>query len=186
MELQIQDLVSSIKRDGIETANAQAAAIVEEANKKAESIVADAKIEAQKMLDSAKAEIEVFSESAKLNAEQAKRDAVIAFEKEIQRKYEKILSSDISKALDTKTLSQLILAAVKGEDLSRYTVEVKEVTDTLTGELATEIRNGLEIRPSRKVGAGFRLAAKDGSGYFDCSEEEISRMLMPFLRDIHL
>ena len=38
----------------------------------------------------------------------------------------------------------------------------------------------------KKVGAGFRLAAKDGSGYFDCSEEEIARMLMPFFRDMRL
>jgi V/A-type H+-transporting ATPase subunit E len=36
------------------------------------------------------------------------------------------------------------------------------------------------------VGAGFRLAAKDGSGYFDCSEQEIANMLTPFFRDMRL
>jgi len=39
---------------------------------------------------------------------------------------------------------------------------------------------------SKTVGAGFKLAAKDGSGFFDCSEEEITKMLMPFFRDIRL
>ena len=34
--------------------------------------------------------------------------------------------------------------------------------------------------------AGFRLAAKDGSGFFDCTDEEISKILMPFFRDIQL
>ena len=53
-------------------------------------------------------------------------------------------------------------------------------------QLAQELKNGLEIRPSKKVGAGFRLAAKDGSGYFDCSDQEIAEMLMPFFRDMHL
>ena len=53
-------------------------------------------------------------------------------------------------------------------------------------ELARELEAGLEIRPSKKVGAGFRLAAKDGSGYFDCSQEEIARMLDPFFRDTRL
>ena len=33
---------------------------------------------------------------------------------------------------------------------------------------------------------GFRLAAKDGSGYFDCSEQALAEMLMPFFRDMHL
>ena len=34
MELQIQDLVSSIRKDGIEAANAEAEAIISEARKK--------------------------------------------------------------------------------------------------------------------------------------------------------
>ena len=53
-------------------------------------------------------------------------------------------------------------------------------------QLAQELKNGLEIRPSMKVGAGFRLAAKDGSGYFDCSGQELAEMLMPFFRDMRL
>ena len=32
--------------------------------------------------------------------------------------------------------------------------------------------------------AGFRLAAKDGSGYFDCSDDEILQMLMPYFRNL--
>ena len=56
----------------------------------------------------------------------------------------------------------------------------------ITEQLAQELKNGLELRPSKKVGAGFRLAAKDGSGYFDCSDQEIAEMLMPFFRDMHL
>ena len=47
MELQIQDLVSSIRKEGIEAANAEAESIIAEAKKKAESIVAGAKSEAQ-------------------------------------------------------------------------------------------------------------------------------------------
>ena len=61
-----------------------------------------------------------------------------------------------------------------------------QVTDGIRQQLAQELKNGLEIRPSKKVGAGFRLAAKDGSGYFDCSDQEIAEMLMPFFRDMHL
>ena len=90
------------------------------------------------------------------------------------------------KALDQQALVTLIKAAVQGEDVSAYAVEVGQVTDGLRQELARELQNGLEIRPSKKVGAGFRLAAKDGSGYFDCSEQALAEMLMPFFRDMHL
>jgi V/A-type H+-transporting ATPase subunit E len=184
MELQIQDLVSSIKKDGIDSANQQAAAILADARKQADAIIADAKSQADKLRDDAKAEIEVFKNSAQLSAQQAKRDAVLAFRQEVQQEFEKILAADVGKALDQQTLAKLIQAALQGEDVSGYAVEVGQVTDRQ--QLAQELKNGLELRPSKKVGAGFRLAAKDGSGYFDCSDQEIAEMLMPFFRDMHL
>lgn len=109
MELQIQNLVSSIRKDGIDAANAEAEAIIAEAKKKA--VIAD-------------------------------------------------------------------------EGVDSYSVEVAQVSDALKAELADEIKNGLEIRPAKGVRAGFRLAAKDGSGYFDCSDDEIMQMLMPYFRNL--
>ena len=105
---------------------------------------------------------------------------------EVQQEVEKILAADVGKALDQQTLAKLIQAALQGEDVSGYAVEVGQVTDGIRQQLAQELKNGLELRPSKKVGAGFRLAAKDGSGYFDCSDQEIAEMLMPFFRDMHL
>ena len=186
MELQIQDLVSSIKKDGIDSANKEAAAILSDAKKQADVIIADAKAAADKIRQDANVEIEVFKNSARLSAEQAKRDAVLAFRQEIQKEFEKILAADVHKALDQQALAVLIRAAVQGEDVSAYSVEIGQVTDGIRQELAQELKNGLEIRPSKKVGAGFRLAAKDGTGYFDCSDEEIAQMLMPFFRDMRL
>ena len=166
--------------------NQQAAAILADARKQADAIIADAKSQADKLRDDAKAEIEVFKNSAQLSAQQAKRDAVLAFRQEVQQEFEKILAADVGKALDQQTLAKLIQAALQGEDVSGYAVEVGQVTDGIRQQLAQELKNGLELRPSKKVGAGFRLAAKDGSGYFDCSDQEIAEMLMPFFRDMHL
>lgn len=184
MEVQIQDLVSSIKKDGIESANKEVSTIIAEAKKQAETILSDANSEAKKMLEDARAEIEIFKSSAQLNAEQAKRDAALAFRNEIQSEFERILANDVRKSLNTQSLAVLIQAILDGKNVSDYAVEVSEVTDELKSELANEIKNGLEICPSKKVQAGFRLAAKDESGYFDCSDEEITEMLMPFFRDI--
>ena len=141
MELQIQDLVSSIRKEGIDAAQAEAGNIIAEAKKKAEEIIAQANAEAKSKKDSTEREISILKESAAMSAEQAKRDAVLSFKDEIKGEFEKIL--------------------------------------------AAEIKNGLEIRPTKNVQAGFRLAAKDGSGYFDCSDEEIMQMLMPYFRDLN-
>ena len=85
MELQIQDLVSSIKKDGIESANREAAQILAEAKAQAEKIVADARSEADKLRADVQAEIGVFKTSAQLSAEQAKRDAVNAIPAVVHR-----------------------------------------------------------------------------------------------------
>ena len=184
MELQIQDLVTSIRKEGVEAANAEAESIIAEAKKKAESIVAGAKSEAQQYKDAAEKEISILKESAAVSAEQAKRDAVLAFKTEIQAEFEKILASDISKELSGAGLGKLIRAAVAGENVADYAAEVAEVSDVLKAELAEEIKNGLEIRPTKSVQQGFRLAAKDGSGYFDCSDDGIMEMLMPYFRNL--
>ena len=185
MELQIQDLVSSIRKEGIEAANAEAESIIAEAKKKAESILNGAKAEAQQYKDSAEKEIGILKESAAVSAEQAKRDAVLAFKTEIQGEFEKILSAKIGKELkDGGALGKLIRAAVAGENVADYAAEVSEVSDALKAELADEIKKGLEIRPTKGVQQGFRLATKDGSGYFDCSDDGIMEMLMPYFRDL--
>ena len=147
MELQIQDLVSSIRKEGIEAANAEAESIIAEAKKKADSIVAGAKAEAQQYKDAAEKEIAILRESASVSAEQAKRDAVLAFKTEIQGEFEKILAADIGKELTGEGLGKLIRAAVAGENVADYAAEVSEVSDALKSALAKEIKDGLERDP---------------------------------------
>ena len=184
MELQIQDLISAIRKEGLDAASAEAEAIIWEAKKKAETIVADAKSEAESIRETSEKEIGILKESAAISAEQAKRDAMLAFKTEVKAEFEKILSAKIEKNLSDASLGKLIRAVVGDEDMQNYVVEVSEVNDALKAELAEEIRNGLEIRLTKGIHAGFRLSAKDGSGYFDCSDDEIMQMLMPYFRNL--
>ena len=184
MELQIQDLVSSIRKEGIDAANSEADSILAEARKKADDIIADARAEAKRTKESSEKEIGILKESAVVSAEQAKRDACLAFKAEVQAEYEKILRTKVRESFSGESLGKLIRAAVSGEDISAYTAEVAEVSDSLKAELAKEIQGGLTIRPTKGVSAGFRLAANDGSGYFDCSDDEILEMLMPYFRNL--
>ena len=183
MEMQIGDLISAIKKDGVDAAQAEAERIVAEARKEAAEIVAAAKAEAEQLRAKSESETELRKESARVAAEHAKRDAMLSFQNSVRDEFEKILSADVSRSMDASLLAKLILAAVGGEDPARYTAEVKEVTDALKGELAEKIRGGLSIKANPNVKVGFRLAAKDGSGYFDCSDEAIAEMLRPYFSE---
>lgn len=184
MEIQIQDLVSSIRKEGLDAANAQAQSIIADAEKKAAQIIAEAKAEADSVMKAAEKEIGIRKESAAISAQQAKRDAMLAFKIEVQTELEKILAGAVKKELKEESIGKLICAALAGEDVSKYTVEISDVKEYLKQNLAEEIKNGLEIRPTKGVQTGFRISAKDGSGYFDCSDEEIMKMLMPYFRNL--
>lgn len=186
MELQIQDLLSSIRTEGIEKASQEADGILADARKQAEEILAQANDEAAALRDAAEKDVARFRENAQLGAEQARRDAMLAFKAAVQAEFERLLTQDVGKALDDKALATLIAAALNGENPADYAAEVHTVSDGLKQQLAQQLKAGLEIRPAKSVRAGFRLAAKDGSGFFDCTDEEISKILMPFFRDIQL
>lgn len=186
MELQIRDLVDAIKKEGVDAAQAEAERILNEAKASAAEIVARAKEEAESILEKAEAEKKVMTESVKIAAEHTKRDALLAFRQSVQSEFQKLLSAETEKALNCETLAKLISAAIMGEDASLYAAEVHEVTEGLKKQLADEIRAGLEIRTNADIQAGFRLAAKDGSGYFDCSDEEILKMLAPYFSDFRI
>ncbi len=186
MELQIQDLVSSIKKEGIEAAQAEADSIIARAKEEAAAILAEARAEADKAREKAAGDIEMLKDSARVNAEQARRDAELSFKNSVQKEFEKILAFDIQKTVSGETLATLIKAVLTDEDPAAYRAEVAEVTEGLKGELAEQVKNGLEIRVSDRIKGGFRLASKDGSGYFDCSDEEITTMLKPFFSDLNI
>lgn len=181
MEIQIQDLVQSIKKDGIEEAKKEAEAIVAAAKAQAAEIVAKAKDEAEKNIENANKQIE----SSKALIKQAERDAVLSVKKELQRMVERIMAQKVTAELTEKSLAQLITAAIGQEDPAKYQVEVDQAKAAITAELAKQIGKGLVVKPVKGM-TGLKLGCKDGSGYYDFSEEEIAALLKPFLGEIKI
>ncbi len=186
MEIQIQDLVSAIKKEGVETANAQAEEIIKKANEQAEEIIAKANSEYDKILKKATSEIESLKASALTMVEHAKRDAILFYKKAIQDQLNELLNANVEKVVNSEVLAKLIIVALGEENPKDYVAEVSEVTKGLKGELASKIEKGLEIKANPSVRTGFILTAKDGSGYIDCSSEELAKILAPFFPEFTL
>ncbi len=186
MEMQINDLVAAIKKDGVEAAQAEAEKILTEANKKAAGILAEAKQEAENIVKKAEEKAEILKESVKTTAEHAKRDAMLSFKKSVQTEFERLLEQNVEKTVNADVLAHLLTAAVSNDDPALYVAEVAQVTEELKGELSQKLREGLEIKANPAVRVGFKLTAKDGSGYFDCSDEELQAALAPFFPEFIL
>ncbi len=182
MELQINDFITSIKKDGVDAGKREAELIISEAKSEAEKILLDAKKNADLLLDSSKKEIELQKNAAYLTIQQAKRDAVLSFKQEIELLYKKVLKNHVDSILNDKTeLTKIIKAVLTNEDVNKYRLEISHVSDLIKQDLQDEINNGLEIKISDSLNYGFKLSLKDNSGFFDCSDDEISKMIFSFI-----
>ena len=185
MEQQIQDLIASIKKDGIESATNESKKILEEARKEAERIVNEAKKERDKIIADGKKTIEIERESSISSVKQAARDVSLTLRNSLEEKFKKILGQKVSSALDERVLADAIVAVVKGEedgcDVEVSKDMVDKVNAILTSQFAKELEKGVTLRSSSSVSGGFKVYSKDGSAYIDLSDEEITKLLYPYL-----
>lgn len=185
MEQQIQDLIATIRKEGIESAKSESEKILTDARKEAERIVQEAKAEREKMLSDAKKEIDIERESSISSVRQAARDVSLTLKKNLEAKFKKILSEKVSSSLDERTVAEAVVAAVKGE-FSSSVVELPQdkadaIRKILSTEFSKEMEKGVELRASSAAGSGFKVYSKDGDAYIDLSDEECTRLLYPYL-----
>jgi V/A-type H+-transporting ATPase subunit E len=188
MAQQIQDLVQSIQKEGIEKANQKAEQIIADAKSKAADIIRRAKKESDKVLSEAEKEVALRDQSAKASLLQAARDVQLSLKKALTLQINALLEEKVSQAFKTKDFVTLIKEVISLDltDLSKTELQIseknyKELAAVLTKELGDKIKQGLEIKPVKSVNVGFKLADKDGSGYFDFSEESVAKLMVPFL-----
>jgi V/A-type H+-transporting ATPase subunit E len=59
--------------------------------------------------------------------------------------------------------------------------ELDKLKSWAQGALAAELKDGLELKSDRSLQAGFRIANKDGSAYYDFSAESVAELLSAYL-----
>ena len=187
MEQQIQDLVASIKKEGIEEAKKQSAEILASAKAEAEEIIKKAKAAGDKIIQDAKNSAKLEAESAKAQIVQAGRDVTLSLKQSVEALFNKILVEDCKKAMDASLLAQLITQAVNA-DLNGVTAEIPEglkddVVKALSSEVAKLVKQKDFLKESKGVLSGIKLSSNDGSGYIDMSASECALLVKPYLSE---
>ncbi|MBR6079970.1 MAG: V-type ATP synthase subunit E [Treponema sp.] len=190
MDVQLQELIDKIKRDGVATAETEAQNIVSEAEKKAASIIRDAEEKADSIIKNAKAETERMEKASEDAITQAGRNLIISFRDGINRELSALVSSGTESALDKDVLKKLVPETVKAwaanADAADLTVllsakDLKALESSLKTALRTHISKGLEIKADASLASGFRIGAKDGSAFYDFSAEEVANLFSAYL-----
>ena len=190
MDVQLQELIDKIKKDGVASAEAEAKKIVAEANEKAQAIVKDAEEKAHSIVKTAKAETERMEKASEDAITQAGRNVIISFRDGITKELSAIVSGAVSAAYDKDLIAKLVPEVVKAwaanpdaKDISVLLSpsDLAAVESSIQGALKDEISKGLEIKGDDTLGAGFRIGTKDGSAFYDFSAEEVAGLFSAYL-----
>ncbi|MDR3302143.1 MAG: V-type ATP synthase subunit E [Spirochaetaceae bacterium] len=188
MDIQLQELIEKIKKEGIESANDEALKIKGAAEAEAKRTVEAARKEAEAVVAKGKADAERFEKAGVAAVEQASRNLVLAFKSEIEGLLGKIISKEVAKTYNNDVLKAVIPEVVKGwldgkgaVDLILDEARLSTLRSWSTSALAAEIAKGVELKVGRNVGAGFRIGEKDGSAYYDFSASAVAGALADYL-----
>ncbi len=188
MEQQIQDLINSIKKDGIENATNESKRIIEEAQKKADEIINAAKAERDKLISDAEKEIAREKANYTESLKMAARDLSLSFKKDTEAKFQAILDEKVKGSFDESLLKELIAAVVKAEFDSDVTIVLpsdrkEALSSSLAKELGKELERGVAITFSNSFNGGFKVMDKDGKAYIDLSDDEVTKLLYPYISE---
>ena len=190
MDIQLQELIDKIKKDGVGEAEKKAAEILAEAEKKAQGIISDAETKAASILSSAKLETERMEKSSIDAIKQAGRNILISFRDGVAAQLSAVINRETAKAYDGGMLKTLIPETVKNwvsngnaEDIS-VLLSPKDLETLEAGfkaALKDEISRGLVIKSDDSIDSGFKIGVDNGAAYYDFSSEAVAQMFATYL-----
>lgn len=190
MEIQLQELINQIKKDGVETAEVQAESIINSAKAEAEKIVAEAQAQADKILVNAKNENDRMVKSGEDAIRQAGRNLLISFRESVSRELNALVGENVAEVYSSEAFPKLVVNAVESwvekPDAEELTVilnskDLEAVEKILLTELKGKMLKGVTLKASDNFDGGFRIAEKDGQVYYDYSAEAVVDMLSNYL-----
>ena len=190
MEIQLQELLDQIKKDGVEAAETRAEAILEAAKAEAEKIISDAQAQADKIMLNAKAENERMVKSSEDAIRQAGRNLLISFRESVTKELNAIVSNNVNTVYSSDSFAQLITKAIENwinkpdaEDVSVIlnSDDLKKLESAVIAELNKKMLEGITFKSNDNFDGGFRVAVNEGKAYYDYSAEAVTDMLSNYL-----
>lgn len=190
MEVQLQELIDQIKRDGVEAAESEAEAMLKAAKEEAEKIISDAQAEANKILLHAKNENDRMVKSSEDAIRQAGRNLLISFRESVNRELKAVMEENVVAAYSSESLAKLIVTVVErwanNPDAENVSVilnseDLQELEGTLLAALKEKMLQGITLKANDNFDGGFRIAVNNGSVYYDYSAEAVVDMLSDYL-----
>lgn len=195
---ELQSLIERIQREGVEKAEADAAAIVTRAKTKALEIVKAAEAQAQVLLKQADADAQVYTERSTITLTQAARDVLIAVGQGLESILNEVVCQQVGKALSPETLKAMLIRiaqayAKRGMTENRLTVllspdDQQSLTRLVEAGVRDTMGQGVDLHADDRIVKGFWISIREGHVVHDFTQaaiaEAIGALLKPHLAEI--
>ncbi len=190
MEIQLQELIEQIKKDGVTAAEEKSAAIINEAEAQAARIIAEAGAQADKMIADAKSENAKTVKSGEDALRQAGRNLLISFRESVAKELQALIGQNVNAVYSSADFEKLIVLAVsnwagkpEADDLTVIlnSEDLAKLENTLLSALKEKLGAGVTLKASDRFDGGFRIAVNNGAVYYDYSAESVTDMLSAYL-----
>jgi len=184
MAEELQQLLEKIQHDGVEKANAEAAAIVAAAKEKADALVKNAQDEAKTASEKADADAKAYAARAEETIRQAARDTILKVKEDVTRLLTNLLAEDVKAALAADAVAiagTAIKELVSGAAGAEVSVSAK-LADAVRAQLAAQSLNGVKVVSDETTGTGFTVKLDNGRVEHDFTDSAIAEALAQRLR----
>ena len=184
MAEELQNLLEKIKRDGVDKANAEAAAIVAKAKSDAAAIVKTAQDEAAAAKTAAAEDAKESAARAEETIRQAARDTILKIEQAVASLLTNVLATNVDAALADPTVAVPIAAsaiqALVAGDASAEVAANAKLAEALRAQLAA--RANITIITDEDAQAGFSVRLDNGRVEHDFTGSTVAAALAARLR----
>lgn len=189
MDTQLQDIIEKIHSEGIKGAEERTRQIIDSAEKQAQETIKRAREQAEGIVKEAGEEAARTKAAGEAALKQASRDLLLAVRTELTTLFGSVQREEIAAALTPDRMADLIAQLVK-----TWSTSESDGIEVLIGEndrtaleaslqkaLSATLAKGVEVRPVKGLTAGFRIGSKDGSSYYDFTDETLADLLAAYL-----
>lgn len=187
MDVNLENLIEKIRKEAIERGRAEAETIIEKARGEAAAMVKNAEKQAAKIVGDAETRSAKTQENTQHALQQAARDIELALKERIGVLFDRVFKRKVADTLSPEFLEKLILDLVKtwaekGAVNVVVNPDIQSKLETLLfSHLKDELKKGVTLTAGPGMTKGFRLEMKDGSVYYDFSDETIADVLKEFV-----
>jgi len=186
----LQGLLTKIKQEGIDQAEAEATRIVAAAREKAAVIVAEAEKKAADLRARAEVDAQAFTDRGRVAMEQAARDILISVGDRVRARLLSLVQGAATQAVSGDAVKSLITQAVKAYiaqggaplEVLLSAADRKRLTDALLAEWRKEAIQGVELKEGTGLAGGFRIRLVNQQIEHDFTAPAIAAAMEPLLR----